>query len=308
MPNISIVIPIYNATNHLAETLESVLAQTLTDWELILVDDGSTDGSVTLAENYAARDPRIRVVRQANRGVVAARNRGIQGAGAASKFLIMLDHDDVWEIDALSVLHEAVLACPDAVAAHGRPRFIDGDGNPAVGVTGETSEPERIGIVNGRLIPWPPESPTTFAVMAYGNCIITPGQVLIRRSVLAAVGPLDPSCRPADDWDLWLRLTRLGDIAFVNQIILRYRVHSNNVSRQRHVMDEAGWAVRRKVIRAPENTPEQRQMARLGSRICYRQACIRRLKWAGEHLAKRELGQAIKQLRHVVISFARSLF
>lgn len=92
-PFFSIIIPVYNVAPYLRECLDSVLAQTFTDWEAICVDDGSTDGSSVILDEYAARDPRFRVIHQPNAGVSAARNRGI--ALSQGRYLSILDSDDV---------------------------------------------------------------------------------------------------------------------------------------------------------------------------------------------------------------------
>src|SRR5260221_1554025 len=96
-PRISIVIPTYNAAAHLAATTESVRAQTFAGWELVLFDDGSSDTTVSLAEELARNDERIRVVRGGHYGVATARNRGFQETSPGSEFVAFLDHDDVWE-------------------------------------------------------------------------------------------------------------------------------------------------------------------------------------------------------------------
>ncbi len=93
MPRFSIVVPAYNAEETLAETLDAVLAQTLDDWECVVVNDGSVDGTEALAESYAARDPRFRVVSQENRGSAGAYNTGV--SEAAGEFVVLCSADDV---------------------------------------------------------------------------------------------------------------------------------------------------------------------------------------------------------------------
>lgn len=306
MPKISIIIPVYNAANHLAETVESVLSQTITEWELILVDDGSTDDSVEMAESFVRRDPRIRLVQQANSGVVAARNRGIQEISPHSEYVILLDHDDLWEPDTLQILQEALESQPNCVAAHGIIRMIDEGDSPFHGQFGESWGQERRGVVEGREMVWPFDRPTTFSVFAFGNCIMTPGQVLIRRAALNAVGSFDPACRPADDWDMWLRLSRLGDFVFLNQPLLHYRLHGNNASNNRQMMERAEQVLRRKLLRAPENTDQQKKLARRGRQLSNLMVLRARLTWAREHLVKFEFAAAGKQLRHAVKIFLRA--
>src|SRR5262245_46364723 len=94
-PRISIVIPTYNSEDYLAQTLDSGLAQTCGDWEVVVYDDGSRDGTVAVANRYSANDRRIRVLQGRNGGVAAARNQGFAAANPASEFVIFLDHDDL---------------------------------------------------------------------------------------------------------------------------------------------------------------------------------------------------------------------
>ena len=99
-PEVSVVIPAYNAQATLAQTLASVLAQTLDAWEAIVVDDGSTDGTAAIVAAFAARDPRVRCITGAHRGVSAARNLGI--AAARGSLVAFLDADDLWQAGKLS--------------------------------------------------------------------------------------------------------------------------------------------------------------------------------------------------------------
>lgn len=107
-PLISVIIPVYNAEAYLSRCVDSILAQTCTDWEIILVDDGSTDGSGTLCDTYAARDSRIRVLHQPNVGIGATRNNGV--AAATGSFLAFVDADDSLFPHALELLHRRLNA------------------------------------------------------------------------------------------------------------------------------------------------------------------------------------------------------
>src|SRR5260370_14657781 len=127
--SIAVIIPAYNGARFLSRTVESVLAQDHTDWSLTIVDDGSADGTADVALDYANDHDRISVVQQPNLGVGAARNRGLAEADPACEYVIFLDPDDVWEPNALSSLLEALERGPDAVAASGLSRMIDGAGN-----------------------------------------------------------------------------------------------------------------------------------------------------------------------------------
>lgn len=206
MPKISVIIPVYNGERYLAQTIESVHAQTMTDWELVLVDDGSTDETPAIVRRLVARDSRIRVARQENSGVAAARNRGYSEIDQTSEYVIFLDADDVWLEDALQTLFSALQDNVQTVAAHGLRYHMDADGQRCVPDMVEHSRRRRA-IVHGRPAAWPVGAPTTFAVLALRNVIATPGQILIRRRAFDTLEPFDGAMSPAEDWDMWLRLT-----------------------------------------------------------------------------------------------------
>lgn len=111
-PVFSIIIPVYNVAPYLRECLDSVLAQTFTDWEAICIDDGSTDGSGQLLDEYAAKDRRFRVVHQKNTGVSSARNRGL--SEAKGEWILFVDGDDLWRRDVLFVCNHLIEEHPEA--------------------------------------------------------------------------------------------------------------------------------------------------------------------------------------------------
>src|SRR4051794_12443772 len=107
MPAVSVIMPAFNAGPYLSSAVDSVCAQTYEDWELLIVDDGSTDDTARIADSYALRDSRVRVVHQPNGGISSARNRALAAADPGSVFLAFLDSDDVWYPGALATLVEA---------------------------------------------------------------------------------------------------------------------------------------------------------------------------------------------------------
>lgn len=309
---VSIVTPAFNAARFLAETLDSVRAQTFSDWEMIVIDDGSTDGTAALAEGYAAaRDGRIRVVTQPNAGVANARNRGVEAMSAADAgFAIFLDHDDFWENDALESLRRPLLEDPALAAAHGLALQVDHRGKPFENGEGGTLDYDRRKLIRRgrgyRPVTCARTEPTSFAVQVYDGCICTPGLMLIRRSALERAGRFDPDLAPCDDWDMWLRLSLLGDIAFVDRVVLFWRQHDANASWNRQGMHRALSQIRRKTISLPGLTPEQRQMAYLRYRrqfvSVFRQNARDSARWAGDEWRKGRiaagLGHAANALRY----------
>ncbi len=269
---ISIGIPAYNAEKYLRYALESVEKQTFADWEVIVVDDGSSDATVQIAQEFALQDQRIRWIRQENGGPAAARSRACTEMTPSSDYMMFLDHDDLLEDDALATLITVLESLPDAVAAYGDMRDIDSNGNfvtvdkhgwvPPIHAQWSDSSNAPIDAQEiGR---------ATFAMFAAGNFITTPGMVLIRRSALTAAGnwDTDPAIKVAEDFDMWLRLTLLGDIAYIRQNVLRYRRHMTNASKNVRTMMRADRAVRHKIYRQVKGLPQRARAMKEGS---YRQ-------------------------------------
>jgi len=275
-PNISVVIPTHGG-DFLSAAVQSVRAQTLTDWELVIVDDGSTDGTAEVARRLAVEDPRVRVVTSPqNGGVAAARNRGLAAISTGSDYVAFLDHDDVWMPDALEALRGALVASAKASAAHGTATGIDECGATVL-VPAERLR--RMGIIDGRLVEWPRWRPTEFANLVYENCIVSTGSGLIRRKDLVALGGFDLRAAPSDDHDLWIRLARRGDIAYVDRPVLAYRGHADQTSSRPPPPRGQGTPyVRHKTITSPDNSDEQRRLAIAGFRA--RQRRLLRERWS----------------------------
>ncbi len=310
---INVVTPVRNGARFLPQTISSVLAQTRPDWNWIIVDDGSTDATLDIACRAAVSDSRIRVIPQANAGVSASRNRGYAAADPDAEFIIFLDADDLWEPNTLDVLTQALDTHPDVLAAHGLSVAIDADGQPVEPGILEQHQRERWGIDNGRLALWPPDKPTAFAVEAVTERIITPGTVLLRRSALVELckaedvsGPFDPRLSLWEDWDLWLRLTRLGGMQFVDQPVLRYRRHDSNLSCS-PALEEGAWRVRRKLIAGLRGDPDRLRIALKGTRSHYRLRAATHCGWARGCLSRRRPLAALQQLRHAAYNYAHSL-
>jgi glycosyltransferase involved in cell wall biosynthesis len=262
-PRVSIVIPTYNSEDYLAQTLDSVLAQTSSDWELVIYDDGSQDGTVAVADSYSANDRRIRVLQGRNGGVAAARNRGFAATNPASEFVIFLDHDDLWESDTLVTLSGILCNHPEYISVHSICRCIDSHGRPVADDNIQIVLSARRGYEGGTVRPLRADEPTTFADLALFNWICTPGLHLLRREVLEKVGAFDPNTVPCDDWDMSVRLSRHGPIGFIQRPLLLWRRHegaqSFNIKWHR-----AYCNVRQKMLADPSNSPEQTRFARRG--------------------------------------------
>src|SRR5262249_22244821 len=175
VPRVSVVIPTYNSVAYLAATIESVLAQTFTDWQLVLFDDGSSDGTVELAEALARQDPRIRVVPGDHQGLALARNAGFRETHPDAEYVIFLDSDDTWEPRALELLVECLGRHPESPAAHGLARSIDAHGNRIEGddLTGVMRF--RREMRGNGYVDLPVSAPTSFEAELVLNYVTTPG-------------------------------------------------------------------------------------------------------------------------------------
>ncbi len=208
-PRISVVVPAFNAARTLRVTLDSLAAQTLPDWEAIVVDDGSTDETAQIAAEYAARDPRFRLVQQANAGTSAARNAGI--GVATAPWLHFLDADDWMAPTAFERLTRAVAADSTLDAVH--------CGWARVAADGRVIAESRCWLV-GDLF-------ETFAT----RCAIAIHACLVRRSLVVAVGGFDARFKIAQDWLLWQRIARLGArFGRVSEILAFYAFRPNSLS------------------------------------------------------------------------------
>lgn len=223
-PVVSVVIPTYGHEAFVQATLESVWAQTFTDYEIIVINDGSPDGTDALLKPFAAAG-RIRYVRQPNGGQASARNQGI--TQARGEFIALLDDDDLWLPDKLSWQVEALRSHPESAVVYGRATPIDDTGNETVPL-GEDGVP--------LVLPWETPSGWVYEAFIQQNWILSPGKCLIRRTALDAVAdpaPFDPDpeLRGCDDWDLWCRIAERHPFLFVDRVALRYRFHAANASR-----------------------------------------------------------------------------
>lgn len=262
-PSITIVIPAHNAAGFLPSTLQSIVGQTVQDWECIIVDDGSDDRTAEVAEAHSRTDPRIRCIRQPRSGASAARNRGFAEAAASCHYIAFMDSDDVWLPEALQVLREELERYPEAPGVHGLAELIDEEGHPRN--EGEFSKfgRSRLGYRNEQIVEWPVSEPTCFATLLVSNRVFPQGLLLMRKAHFEKAGRFDVNVSLVEDWDMLLRLSRHGDIRFLNRVILHYRRHRGNMSTASHRANrEAARMMHHRIFFAAENDERQRQLVR----------------------------------------------
>lgn len=211
-PAISVVMAVYNGERFLAAAIESVLAQSFGDFELVIVDDGSSDGSTEILAGYAERDPRVVPHRQQNQGAPAALNAGVGLARAP--LIARLDADDVALPGRLEAQHRCLCA------------------NEALGMVGG-----QVVIVDehDRAIA-DAEYPLSDAEIRREFARTTPfvhSAVTMRKTTFQRAGGYRPSFNLAEDLDLWLRMAEHGELANLDSAVVRYRIHENQVSAQK---------------------------------------------------------------------------
>jgi glycosyltransferase involved in cell wall biosynthesis len=255
------VVPTFNAASFLKSTVESIRAQTFDDWQLILSDDGSSDATAAITDELVRSDARIVSVKGTHGGPVVSRMRGLRCSDPRSEFVIFMDHDDTWEADALAVLVASLEATPECVAAYGLARGTYIDGRPFENDDLAESMRRRRVLRGGQPVELPAGARTSFEAMLITHPMVTFGTVLIRRSAFDAVGGLEPSTAPADDWDLCVRLARKSDLLPVDQVILNWRRHPNALANTSKRWRMSSLVVRARIIQCRENSPQQRDAA-----------------------------------------------
>ena len=216
VPKISVVMPVYNGEAYVQDALNSVLAQTCTDFELIVVNDGSTDDTLRIVQSYS--DPRIRLLsRQVNRGLAVSRNEGIDAA--AGQYIAMLDSDDVAISNRLEVQSNFLDKHQD-VGVVGSWVEVIGEDGASYGETWrfETS-PYRLPVA-----------------LLFHNCFAQ-SSVMMRRDLLGK-SPYRQAYPPAEDYDLWTRLAFVTRLANIPKPLVQYRYHSEGTSRKKAALAE----------------------------------------------------------------------
>jgi glycosyltransferase involved in cell wall biosynthesis len=225
IPVASVVMPFLNQQAYLAEAIDSVRAQTLDSWELLLVDDGSTDHSPTIAKSYALADPsRIKLLHHPDgrrHGAAAARNLGLRQA--RGEFIAFLDADDVYECDKLETDVALLGSRPEAAMLYGPTWWwYPGATRPV--------RPDRVGVEPGRVYP-PPELAIRI-LLGHEGAVPCTCAVLIRRATAVAVGGFEQEFKLYEDQTLWAKLFLRYPVLVAGRPTARYRQHDASTSAQ----------------------------------------------------------------------------
>ncbi len=241
MPTVSVIIPTYNSAKYVIEAVESVLAQTYQDFEILVIDDGSTDETEQVLRRY--KNP-VRYIRQPNGGVAVARNRGIQES--RGRYIAFLDADDTWLPHKLEQQINVLQQHPHAHACYSAFTIVDADLNP-LGI----SRSQRQGSALEDLL-------------THGNIIGSICTVLCERSLFDEVGGFDPKLSQCADWDMWVRLAAHTEFLYLDEPFVTYRQHGTNMSRNAPLLEHDSLQVLTKGFAMPalsESLRAKRQTA-----------------------------------------------
>lgn len=211
MPTVSIIMPAYNVAPYVGAAIRSALAQTFTDFELIVVDDGSKDDTAEIVRELVREDERVRLVQQANRGLAGARNTALRAS--RGEFLALLDSDDTWEPEFLAAQLALLDAHPDVDIVTGNGWYLDGPRN------GQLARP----------CPDPRPDPELASIIGDEWSVFI--MSVFRRRVYTGIGPFDETMRSNEDYDFWLRAALAGFVFLRNDRPLgHYRVRTDSLS------------------------------------------------------------------------------
>jgi glycosyltransferase involved in cell wall biosynthesis len=217
-PLISVLLPIYNAEEFLQRTLDSLFYQTFTSFEIIAINDGSTDTSSDILKLYAERDSRITVIDQENKGLVATLN--IAASHAKGKYIARMDSDDISLPRRFELQIQAFKDNPNAVLVGGGFDVMDED-EDILYHDAVTTEKEEL-----------------FRAL-YTRNPLAHGSVMFLKTAFDSCGGYSDECGPTEDYELWTRLTEYGDIVAVAPTIFRWRINPNGITRTKEkIMSE----------------------------------------------------------------------
>ena len=210
-PRISIIMPVWNGEKFLAAAVDSLLAQTFTDFELLVIDDGSTDRTPEILKGYT--DPRLRVQRLDHAGIVVALNFGV--AQAKAEWIARQDADDISLPRRLEAQWKALNSNPNAILAHSHVDWIGEDGR-------------NLGSIGARF----PKTRAFVALKLCFQCPIAHSTVMFNKPVFDKVGGYCPEERHAEDYSLWGRMIERGEFIGLPERLVKFRIHPLSVSKQ----------------------------------------------------------------------------
>jgi len=279
---ISVVIPAYNAERTILETIESVQKQTFSDFEVVVIDDGSTDRTSELVKSIG--DERIKVFSYPNGGMCTARNRGV--SHATGDFIAPLDSDDLWTADKLELQLAALQKHPDAGVAYSwTSDFIDGQE--------EISCAYDPVLFEGNILP----------ELLIRNFLNSGSNPLIRRKAIESVGEFDPACTLCADWDFYLRLALYWPFVVVPKYQIRYRLSPYSSSAKVQAIEKDGLFTIEKVY---SMVPPELQSLKGQTLGDFYQYCAQQYLRYGKNVS--EVNQAAPRIWKAICLYPQTLF
>jgi glycosyltransferase involved in cell wall biosynthesis len=215
MPKVSVIMPVYNGELFINRAIDSLLSQSFHDWELVVVDDGSTDSTPQILEGF--RDKRIRIIRQPNSGEASARNVGL--GHATGEYISFLDADDLYLPNAIEDLSFFLDLHPEYHIVYSDGQICDHEDNPLM----RLSE-IRSGIYTGNVLE---------QLVISSSVITVPVCTMVRMSkIQECSAQFDPELVIGPDWDFWIQLAVNAQFGYLDKMTCKYRVHNTNITRR----------------------------------------------------------------------------
>lgn len=260
-PTVSVITPTYNRASLIGESIQSVLAQTFPDFELLIVDDGSSDHTEAVVRGF--KDPRIRYIYQDNKGISSARNTGI--ANAKGRYIAFVDSDDLWLPRLLESEVPVLDTQPDVGVVYAKARAMNRDGR-------------LMPQVSGFIQKYPGE---TLKSALYGDfvCIIAS---LVRRECFDRLGLFDESLDAREDWDMWVRIAKYYRFAHIDNVLAHFRMHTGRYTDLGSEHSAAVCASTRKVLDKAFSDPDLSEEVLAIKPLAYRNVYMDvGLRWLG---------------------------
>lgn len=228
---ISVVMPCFNAEKHIRATIVSIFEQTFSDFELIVVNDGSGDRTMDILNELVPKYPALRIVEQSNRGPAAARNAGLRIA--TGEFIAFIDSDDTWDREFLATLSDVLVSHREAVLSY--------------------CGWQNVGLTENICKPYIPEDYEITGKMStlLSTCPWPIHAVVVRKAAIDRVGGFDESLLSSEDYDLWLRIAAFHPVRLVPKVMAYYCHHSGEqITKNRLKIALNHWRVQQKFLRA----------------------------------------------------------
>ena len=282
VPVFSTIIPAYNAASHIAETLNSVFAQTVDSYEIIVINDGSQD-TADLERELEPYLERVIYISRANGGPAAARNTGI--LKAKGEYIAFLDSDDQWVPEHLAMVTDVFKQDPTIDLVYGDALNF-----------GDVTEQGRTTMEGS-----PSEGLATFESLVLGRCTVVGSTVVVRRKALMEAGLFDESFMYGEDFDLWARLAyRGGRIDYQQRVHAHRRIHKGNLTADDIASFQGQARVLRKLIRELDLSRSLRYQIEREVEKCYAEVALGKCK---QNLVEQRYKEAVSELQFANVSF-----